>query len=241
MFDVFGTVDQPLLGADGILDYRGYLALDGVRGVSHALNDELLELDEEEDELLELDELLDDDEPLELLELELDDDEDELLELDELDELDEDELLELDEPLDELDDELLEAPDELEDSLLLLDDELLALSSGARVISMQPSNCVTPAPAIPPVSKRRNALRSSLACARSRSRPGSEGRSLMSGTPRMNPRSIYASRNRGFKYSTAPPSKYHWIRRITSSAVIMSMQRGRLPTTSTQSSSGPSL
>ncbi len=108
-------------------------------------DDELLELDDE------LDELPDDDE-----ELELDEDDDELLDED-------DELLELDdELLDELDelvlDELLDTADELDESLL--DEELLELSSGSTTV-MQESNWVAPTPAIPPVSRRRNCLRSS--------------------------------------------------------------------------------
>ena len=70
----------------------------------------------------------------------------ELLEL----ELDE-ELLELD----ELDEELLE---ELLDELL---DSSSSSSSGSTVTWMQEANWVIPAPTTPPVSRRRNSLRSS--------------------------------------------------------------------------------
>ena len=139
--------------ADTPLPCAAYLELDDEEPLELEDDDEL-ELDDEE-ELLELDELLDD--------------EDELLELDELldeleDELEDDEeLLELEDELDELlelvaDELLLDASDEMDDSLL--DDELLESSSGSTMV-MQDSNWVAPAPAIPPVSRRRNCLRSS--------------------------------------------------------------------------------
>lgn len=178
----------------------------------------LLELELDELELLELLELeLDELELLEELELEL-----LLLELLEL-ELDELELLELDE-LDEL-----EELDEFDESDELELDELDPWSPVAS--SLQP---------VSPPKPRIAAPESSSSISR---RVGTRGVSGPVGLSSLIPSSFIRHADAATRADrplvengAGPPSpRYHSMRRITSSAVIMSMQRGRSPTTSTQS------
>ena len=126
---------------------------------------------------------------------------------------------------------------------LLLDDEL---PSGPFGLSLsQPIKGATPSTTPPLTSRRRNSRRSSLPS------PSCFIRwSLHCGYPgRMRPsRSTHQDAATGARVTcarersvTTPPAMYVSIRRATSSAVIMSMQRGRSPTGSTHSSPGPSL
>jgi hypothetical protein len=176
----------------------------------------------------------DDPEPLE-------EDEELLDEPDELDELD-DELLLLEEDDDELlldDEELLldEADDEDADDEDEEEDEVEILVGSVNL--SQPPTRTPPAAIAPPDKRIRNSRRfasrlvSSLASgevARTVVGLSAMGRSLR----------IHRSLDGDRAVRSRQPSKCSSILRITSSAVIMSMHRGRAPTTSTHSSSGRS-
>jgi hypothetical protein len=180
---------------------------------------------------------------LELEELDLDELE---LEPDELEELDDLEL-ELDDelPLEELDDPELELDDELpleelEEDDVLGREELLDPSSGEVGESPQATNEPTPTRTAPPLRIRRNSRRFS-------SREASSGcvsllfLFFIVWVLHFHTATSSAVLVSEFRNCSAPPRKYVSIRRITSSAVIMSMHRGSPPTTSTQSSFGSSL
>jgi hypothetical protein len=180
---------------------------------------------------------------LELEELDLDELE---LEPDELEELDDLEL-ELDDelPLEELDDPELELDDELpleelEEDDVLGREELLDPSSGEVGESPQATNEPTPTRTAPPLRIRRNSRRFS-------SREASSGcvsllfLFFIVWVLHLHTATSSAVLVSEFRNCSAPPRKYVSIRRITSSAVIMSMHRGSPPTTSTQSSFGSSL
>lgn len=159
------------------------------------------------------------------------------LDLDEL-ELEPDELEELDDLELELDDEL--PLEELEEDDVLGREELLDPSSGEVGESPQATNEPTPTRTAPPLRIRRNSRRFS-------SREASSGcvsllfLFFIVWVLHFHTATSSAVLVSEFRNCSAPPRKYVSIRRITSSAVIMSMHRGSPPTTSTQSSFGSSL